>query len=389
MCKRIIIQNGLVVDPESSTVSKKEIGILNGVFATVEEVREQGEAGIEYIDATDHYVAPGFIDLHAHVFKDYTELGIEPDLVGIEQGVTTLVDAGSAGYDHYHVFKESIIEKSRTEILAFLNISRKGLCNGLSELARLEELMTLEEAKEIFQKEKSLVGLKARMSGSVVKDSGIKPLIHARELADALGKPIMVHIGNPPPNLQEIFPLLLKGDIVTHAFHGKQHGILNEAGELIPEARSAVDRGVRFDVGHGTSSFSYKTMRKFKGNYNLPFTISTDIYKKNYSNPVGSLMTTMTKLLALGYTLPDIVTAVTKRASDTLHLKEQGTFRIGSIADVTIFALKEEGMSTLIDSEGEEMSYHQVLTPYITIKTGKVAYTKENGRQNARVTPEK
>jgi dihydroorotase len=236
--------------------------------------------------------------------------------------------------------------------------------------------MSIQEGKEVFQREKSIVGLKARMSGSVVKDSGIKPLEHARKLADELDKPIMVHIGNPPPNLQEIFPLLQDGDIVTHAFHGKRHGILSESGEMIPEALSAIERGVRFDVGHGTSSFSYKTMRKFKNKYDIAFTISTDIYKKNYSNPVGSLMITMTKLLSLGYSLTDVVTAVTKRAADTLHLTEQGTFRLGSIADVTIFGLNEEDEFTLVDSEGEELGCNQELTPYITLKAGKVAYMK-------------
>lgn len=376
MNESVIIQNGLVIDPETSIIEKKDIGILNGVFATVEDVEKQAGEKVHYIDAANYYVSPGFIDLHAHIFIDYTDLGIDPDLVGVEQGVTTIVDAGSAGYDNYQIFKETVIEKSKTEILAFLNISRKGLCNGLSELARLDELMSKQEAEEIFQREKSIVGLKARMSGSVVKDSGIKPLEHARELADVLDKPIMVHIGNPPPNLQEIFPLLQEGDIVTHAFHGKKHGILNEAGEMIPEALSAIERGVQFDVGHGTSSFSYQTMRKFKDKYNIAFTISTDIYKKNYSNPVGSLMITMTKLLALGYSLTDVVAAVTKRAADTLHLIEQGTFRLGTIADVTIFGITEESESKLIDSEGEVLGSSQELTPYITLKAGKVAYKK-------------
>ncbi|MEF7562464.1 amidohydrolase/deacetylase family metallohydrolase [Bacillus infantis] len=375
MNEGVIVQNGFIINPETSVIEKNDIGIINGVFAEVEDVKNSGD-NIQYIDASGYYVSPGFIDLHAHLFKDYTELGIDPDLVGIEQGVTTIVDAGSAGYDNYQTFRETVIEKSQTEILAFLNISREGLCNGLSELSNLNELMSIEEAKEIFQKEESIVGFKARMSGSVVKDNGIKPLKHARYLADELGRPIMVHIGNPPPNLQEIFPLLQNGDIVTHAFHGKKHGILTESGDMIPEAMRAIERGVRFDVGHGTSSFSYKTMRKFRDKYDIAFTISTDIYKKNYSNPVGSLMITMTKLLSLGYSLTEVVNAVTKRAADSLHLTEQGTLRIGSVADVTIFGLNEESESALIDSEGEELSCYQEITPYITLKAGKVAYAK-------------
>jgi dihydroorotase len=375
MGESIIILNGIVIDPETSTIEKKDVGILNGVFAPIEEVRDLAGESIKYIDATGYYVAPGFIDLHAHIFKDYTDLGIEADLVGVNQGVTTIVDAGSSGYDNYHLFKETIIEKSKTEILSFLNISRNGLCNGYSELAKLEDLITLEEVKEIFQQEGSIKGLKARMSGSVVKESGIRPLEHARKLANELQVPIMVHIGNPPPNLEEIFPLLRKGDIVTHAFHGKTHGVINEAGEMLPLAVDALNRGVRFDVGHGTSSFSYQTMKKMKEHYDFSFTISTDIYNKNYIHPVGSLMITMTKLLALGYSLTEVVKAVTIQAAQTLNLVEQGTFRQGTRADVTIFGL-EENDAPLIDSEGEELVYDQVLNQYMTLRNGKVAYMK-------------
>ncbi|MFC0272622.1 amidohydrolase/deacetylase family metallohydrolase [Metabacillus herbersteinensis] len=371
----IIIQDGLVIDPETATIEKKDVGILNGVFAPIEEVRNLAGDMIKYIDASGYYIAPGFIDLHAHIFKEYTDLGIEADLVGVKQGVTTIVDAGSSGYDNYHLFKETIIEKSQTEILSFLNISRNGLCNGLSELANLEDLMTLEEGIEIFHQEGSVVGLKARMSKSVVKDSGIKPLEHARNLANELQVPIMVHIGNPPPNLQEIFPLLQEGDIVTHAFHGKKHGVINETGDMLPEAVDALNRGVRFDVGHGTSSFSYKKMKMMKEHYDFSFTISTDIYNRNYLHPVGSLMITMTKLLALGYSLTEVVKAVTIQAAETLNLVEQGTFRQGTRADVTIFGL-EENDTPLIDSEGEELVYDQVLKPYITLRNGKVAYMK-------------
>ncbi len=200
----IIIKNGYVIDPQQQTIELKEIAIQNGVLVAPEEM---DATNATYIDAEGCYVSPGFIDIHVHIFTERTELGIDADLIGIRQGVTTVVDAGSAGFSNYKAFKEKVIKQSQTEVLSFLNISRKGLTSGLSELANLEDLMTLEEAEEIFNKEPSIVGLKARMSGSVIKDSGIKPLEHARKLADQLNVPIMVHIGNPPPNLQEILHL--------------------------------------------------------------------------------------------------------------------------------------------------------------------------------------
>lgn len=366
----IIIKNGYVIDPEQQTIELREIAIQNGVLVALEEM---DATQATYIDAEGCYVSPGFIDIHVHIFTEQTELGIDADLIGIEQGVTTVVDAGSAGYSDYAAFKEKVITKSQTEVLSFLNISRQGLTSGLSELADLGDLMTMEEAEEIFSKEPSIVGLKARMSGSVVKESGIKPLEHARKLADQLNVPIMVHIGNPPPHLQEILPLLRTGDIVTHAFHGKEHGILHAQGSLIPEAIAALQRGVLFDVGHGTSSFSYETLLRFREVYNEPFTTSTDLYRANYQHPVCSLMHTMAKLLELGVPFMEVVRSVTVGASKALGLRDKGTLTLGTKADLTLFK-KVEQRTILVDSEGRKLEAKQMLTPHMVLRAGKVVY---------------
>lgn len=364
------ITNGKVIDPEKGTIEKKDIFIQDGVFVSANEVRTPFK---EVLDVEGSYVSPGFIDMHVHVFEAKTTLGIHADRVGIEQGVTTLVDAGSSGIEDFLDFKKNIMEKNKTEVLAFLNISRKGLCDGLSELANMDNLMTETELETILKSEKKIVGLKARMSHSVVKDNGIEPLRHARKLADSVQIPIMVHIGNEPPELKEILPLLKKGDIVTHAFHGKKGGILNEEGELIKEAKEAIERGVLFDVGHGTSSFSYQTMKKYKEKYKYPFTTSTDIYLENYQKPVGSLMTTLSKLLHLGFSLEELIASVTIRPKRALSLTEQGTFEYGTRADVTIFKIVEKE-EILTDSYGEEMKVNKILIPHITIQHGKVVY---------------
>ena len=371
-CK--ILKNGFVIDPEKPGIEKMDIGILGDKLVDVKELNKY-DGKIETIDVSGYYISPGFIDLHVHVFKDKTMLGIDPDKVGIEQGVTTIVDAGSSGYDNFHIFKEEIIRQSKTEILSFLNIAKKGLSEGLSELADPADLLQPNEAIEIFKHEQDIVGLKARMSGSVVKEQGVAPLKHARKLADLLNVPIMVHIGNPPPNLQEVFPLLKKGDIVTHAFHGKKHGILKSDQTMIPEALEALERGVLFDVGHGSSSFSYETFKKFKKKYNTPFTISTDIYKENYNKPVGSLMITMSKLLNFGYSLEDVVKSVTIRAAQAIGLTEQGTLRNGTRADLTIFQVIKEP-TEMMDSEGNVMVGEKVLHPKMTIREGKVVFEK-------------
>jgi len=368
------MRNGKVIDPMANQIEVRDIAIKDGKFVPIKEVEHA--SNVKVIDVAGSYVAPGFIDMHVHVFKDYTELGIDPDIIGVKQGVTTIADAGSTGYEDFSRFKETVIDHSATEILTFLNISVKGLCHGLSELADLNNLMTLDQFNEIRTNEPSIVGLKARMSSSVVKQSGIKPLIYARGLADMTNVPIMTHIGNPPPNLEEIFPLLRSGDIVTHAFHGKKHGILDEAGFLIPDARAALERGVLFDVGHGTDSFSFHTLMKYKQHYDYPFTISTDIYLKNYDKPVGSLMMTMSKLLHLGYSLEEVVKSVTIHVKEILNLKEQGTFELGTRADVTVFKLLDT-QTEIIDSMGEIQICDRVLQPHMTLRNGEVVFVDD------------
>ncbi|RYL97047.1 amidohydrolase/deacetylase family metallohydrolase [Sporolactobacillus sp. THM7-7] len=375
--RNLIIKNGNVIDPDVSEpyVEKKDIAIQNGKFVSIDEI---DPSAAKIIHAGGHYVSPGFIDLHVHVFNQHAKVSIDADRVGISQGVTTIVDAGSSGYDVFDSFRKNVIETHKTEVLAFLNVSRKGLTESLSELADPSDLMTVEEAKEIFSKEKSLVGLKARMSRSVVKGQDVKPLLHARQLADQLNVPIMVHIGNPPPYLPDIFPLLRKGDIVTHAFHGKEHGILKKDHTLIPEAVDALNRGVLFDIGHGSDSFNFNTMKYFKEKYSYSFTSSTDIYDKNIQKPVGSLMTTMSKLLELGFSLPFVIESVTSRSRKALHLTEQGSFQNGTRADVTIFDVHERP-TLLIDSNGNKKICHKMIDPIMTIREGEVVQKNEKG----------
>ncbi|MFB5195859.1 amidohydrolase/deacetylase family metallohydrolase [Neobacillus sp. KR4-4] len=379
----VIIKNGYVVDPEAATIEKKEIGILRGKFADPSLVKSHG-GQVDYINANAAFVAPGFIDIHTHVFKDYTDLGVEADKIGISQGVTTIVDAGSTGINHYETFRQQVIETSETEVLAFLNISKEGLCNGRAELANMDDLMEIIEATNIFETQSSIIGLKARMSGSVVKDNGIQPLLHARKLADALNVPIMVHIGNPPPLIEEILPLLKKGDIVTHAFHGKQKNkIITSHQTLIPEAVNCLDRGVLFDVGHGTASFSFATLSIYKEKYQYPFSISSDLHIRNYEKPVGSLMQTMSKIRGLGFSLLEVVEAVTIKPAKTLHLIEQGTFAYGTRADVTLFYEKEM-CTELIDSEGYPLIVEKVIEPYITIRAGRKVFECNGGTKSNR-----
>lgn len=368
------IVNGKIFSTEKKTISKGELFIKNGKIISESDLQDSDQ--IEKWDAEERYVAPGFIDMHVHVFENHALIGINADKVGIEQGVTTIVDAGSTGCENYKEFKEEVIETSETEVLSLLNISRTGLVKGLDELSSEDYLMSDEEWLAIHKEEPTIVGLKARMSQSVIGNQGIKPLEHARHLADLVDVPIMVHIGSPPPALTEVLPLLKKGDIVTHAFHGKKGGILDDKGSLIPVANEAIKRGVKLDMGHGSASFSYNTIQRFKEKYSHPFTISTDVYDKNFDKPVGSLMDTISKFLGIGYSLEELIYSVTERPAKQLSLLGYGSLQRGYQADITVFDIDDQGHHELMDSHGETVKICKRLIPYATWKNGQLVYQR-------------
>lgn len=369
----LLVRNGTIIDPSQGLNGKYDIVIKGNI---IEEMYKPGilnppQEVSATVDATGCLVTPGLIDIHTHVFKNETPLGIDADRVGVQQGVTTVVDAGSAGANSFQKFLSEVIQKSETQVLSWINISADGLCAGLSELADLKNL-TPDAVKDLILNYPEIRGIKVRMSSSVVKGNGVKPLEIAKKLAREIQLPIMVHIGNAPPELGDILDLLDGGDVVTHAFHGKAGGILDPNGELIPQAQAALKRGVLFDVGHGTSSFSFQTMQRALELNVVPHAISTDIYLQNIDGPVRSLTHTMSKLLTLGVSVEKVIEAITWTPAKILNLSDEiGTLKAGSVADVTVLQLTNRP-ARFIDSEGYEWEGQQELQPLYTIKSGKV-----------------
>lgn len=367
MGNKRIIKNAAVIDPNSGTSQVRDLYIADGKLTDAFDAQ-----GVPALDATGCYAAPGFVDSHVHVFEKHAAVAVFADAVGVEQGVLTVVDAGSTGIRDFAVFEDTVIKTSKTDVRFFLNIARVGLCDGLSELSDMDNLMTAEELAS-FQKEHGaqMVGLKVRMSGSVVKQNGAKPLAYARTLAEKSGLPIMVHIGNAPPDLGEVLNLLQKGDIVTHCFQGKPGGV-----PYYPEEfKAAVERGVHFDLGHGSASFSVEALPKVLDICPIDFTISTDLYSKNYETPVGSLMTTMSKLLHKGYSIEDLVRRVTALPRSYLGLPAAGV-TAGEAANLTLFRIIEQPR-TLLDSEGVAIQAEKYISPVASIKQGEQVFLSE------------
>lgn len=321
----------------------------------------QAAAGECERDCTGLYVSSGWIDLHVHAFPEFDPYGDEIDEIGVKQGVTTIVDAGSCGADRMAELAASRAGAA-TNMLALMNISQIGL-QRIDELSEMAWLNHEKAIRTMQQLPDFIVGWKARMSGSVVKENGIAPLQFARFLSEETGLPLMVHIGSAPPRIEEIVSLLAPHDVITHYLNGKRNNLFDAEGQPLKVLTEAIQRGVQLDVGHGTASFSFRIAEAARASGIVFNTISSDIYRGNrLQGPVYSLAHVLSKFLYLGYTLTDIIDAVTKRPAAWLRKPELGRIQVGDAANLTLFEVRDEEI-VLVDSEGDTRIGHHTIIP--------------------------
>lgn len=371
----LLLRRARLVD---DTVS--DIALKDGKIAALGDVDGPALKTIEL--GGECYVSAGWIDSHVHCYAKSPIYHDQPDSVGIATGVTTVVDAGSTGADDIDDFY-TLTREAATEVYALLNISRVGLIaqNELANMANIDADAVREAVK---RHPDFIVGLKARMSSSVVGENGITPLDRAKAMQAQNGElPLMVHIGNNPPDLDEIAERLSAGDIITHCYNGKPNRILTPQGELRASVTQAISRGVRLDVGHGTASLSFAVAKRAIELGILPHTISSDIYCRNrISGPVHSLANVMSKFLAIGMSLPQVIECVTANAADGLRLKQKGRLQVGLDADLTLFTLKRQP-TVLVDAENDSLQAEQLLVPLAAIRAGKGYMTEQGSAEHA------
>lgn len=357
-----------------------DIAIQDGKIHALGDLASPAKKTIDLHGA--YYVSAGWIDSHVHCYPKSPIYHDEPDSVGIATGVTTVIDAGSTGADDVDGFYD-ITRRAATEVYALLNISRVGLIaqNELANMANIDADAVREAVK---RHPDFIVGLKARMSSSVVGENGITPLERAKAIQKANGElPLMVHIGNNPPNLDDIADLLSSGDIITHCYNGKPNRILTPEGDLRASVTRALKRGVRLDVGHGTASFSFDVAKRAIAMGILPHTISSDIYCRNrIDGPVRSLALVMSKFLAIGLTLPQVIDCVTSHAAEGLRLTRKGRLAPGMDADLTIFTVKDQPMM-LTDAENASLQADKILVPLAAVRAGNGYLTEQGSAENA------
>ncbi|QLZ61617.1 amidohydrolase/deacetylase family metallohydrolase [Citrobacter freundii] len=371
----LLLRHARLID---DTVS--DIAVKDGKIAALGEITDPA---VKTVDLRGEcYVSAGWIDSHVHCYPKSPIYHDQPDSIGIATGVTTVVDAGSTGADDIDDFY-TLTREATTDVYALLNISRVGLIaqNELANMANIDA----DAVKQAVQRHPDfIVGLKARMSSSVVGENGITPLDHAKTMqAQNGGLPLMVHIGNNPPDLDEVAERLTAGDIITHCYNGKPNRILTPEGELRASVTRAISRGVRLDVGHGTASLSFAVAKRAISLGILPHTISSDIYCRNrISGPVHSLANVMSKFLAIGMSLPQVIECVTASAADGLRLKNKGRLQVGLDADLTLFTLKRQP-AVLVDAENDSLQAEQLLVPLAAIRAGKGYMTEQGSVEHA------
>ncbi len=354
----LILRGGRVIDPSQKLDAVTDVAFSGGKVARVGQKLEAGP-GTDVRDVSGQIVTPGLIDLHTHVYWGGTSLGIDAEEFCRTSGVTTAIDTGSAGPGNFAGFRKHVIEPSKVRILAYLHVSHAGIYAfsdrvmvGESEELRLMDPVS---AVEVANANRDVVvGIKVRVGRHASGTSGVIPLDIALQVGEEAGMPLMCHIDFPPPSYEEVLARLRPGDVLTHAFRPFPNSPATQQGTVKREVLEARKRGVKFDIGHGKGSFSFKTTRAMLANGFMPDTISSDVHQLCINGPAFDQVTTLSKFLCLGMPLDEVIAASTVNAAMALKRPELGSLKPGSVGDATILSIKE-GKFDYVDVVGEHL----------------------------------
>jgi dihydroorotase len=366
----LLIKGGEVVDPGAGYRGTLDVAIKRNRIAAV-DTSIPAESAFRVVDAGGQYVTPGLVDLHTHVYYGATYWGIQPDPVAARSGVTTWLDVGSAGGYNFPGFREFIARPATARIYALINISSIGLTAPTFELSNLDYCDVDLCCRLIDLNRDIALGIKARIDRNTTRNTGIAPLARAREAADRCELPLMVHIGNGPPTLDEVLRYMKPGDILTHCFTGGDMRIIDDHGRLRDDARRAWDSGVIMDIGHGAGSFSFETAEALVAEGYKPDVISSDIHQLSIHGPMFDLPTCLSKFMLLGMSFEETVEAATARPARIMGLQDEvGTLRPGALADVALFRI-ERGEHTFYDVHMNARRGKELVRNTLTIVNGR------------------
>jgi dihydroorotase len=359
----LLIRGGRVIDPSVRLDAVRDVAIAGGRIAAVEP-GISAEA-MEIIDARGKLVVPGLIDIHTH-----TGRSAEGPLLVLRDGVTGWIDAGSQGADKI----ADIVAVARSSVQpgrVLVNIGRAGILpdGDTMDLARAD----VAAAKDAIVKHRDfVVGVKARLSREVAGPNDVEVLRRSQEVASSFGLPVMIHMGQTVSPLDKLFPLLKRGDIVTHLFAPPPNAIVDDSGHILPEVLAARRRGVWFDIGNGqTGHMRWDTIGAIMKAGFWPDTFSTDWNTNSKTTGVVDLPNCMSKLLGYGMTISDAIACATLNPSRTFPVfNDRGTLNVGAPADVALLELRD-GKFEFLDNYKGTITGKQRFFPAGTVLAGK------------------
>ena len=378
----ILLKGGHVIDPKNKIDSQMDVAIAGGkIFQVARDIQANNVSKI--IDVKGMYVTPGLIDMHVHAFHgtdpdSYIADGwdaLPPDGFTFRAGVTTVVDAGSAGWRNFRDFKKQTIDRSRTRVLAFLNIVGSGMFGRFEEqdVTDMNPVMTAYMINRLFPD--ILVGIKsAHYWGPDFTQ--VDRAVEAGKLANV---PVMVDLGvhDPPLSIEELFANHLRpGDIWTHTYANAPRDRevpVDENGRVKPFIFKAQDKGIIFDVGHGGGAFDWRQAIPSVQQGFIADVISSDLHIGSMNTGMKDMANLLSKFLNMGLSLNDVISRATINPAMAIKRTELGNLSVGSVADVAVFSLRK-GDFGYLDIRGTKMKGTQKLEAELTIRAGRIAW---------------
>lgn len=384
----LVIVGGRVLDPGQGLDGVMDVAVADGRIAAIGPgLVADGAARVMQLTA-DRYVVPGLIDVHTHFMYGSQTPGVNwqaapPDLAGVLSGVTTIVDAGTVGAWNFGIYPLYIHGKTKTRTIAFLNIGRVGIVGQplwRPDLYHPDEVDLDATIAACASHPDAIRGIKLRLVGPVLAEGGEALIAKAALAARETKLPLMVHIGDlltkntaAAPGLTRcLLRALEPGDIVTHVCTAHPGGVLDGNGRLMPELREAAARGVFFDPASGRNNFNAEVCRRLADQGFHPDTISTDMSTPGRTTIVFSLVECMSKFLALGYSLEQVIRMTTTNAARALGLADQiGALAAGRVADITVLEVAG-GRWQFEDAWNQTFRGEQAIVPVHTIRAGEL-----------------
>lgn len=367
----LLLKGGHVIDLKNKRNQRLDIAItgnrIRKIFPNIPAAHARRVA-----DVSGYYVTPGLIDIHTHFDAQGAPLSLNPDHNTLRYGVTTAVDAGTSGWKNFEQFKTKIIDHSTARILAFVNIVGAGMYGAAVE----DDISGMDPeaaAKIIAKYPQTIVGIKTAHFQPPTWDA-VDRAVRAAELSKTI---VMVDF-HPKPG-REYRELLLQhmrpGDIHTH-FYGRLTPQLDEKHRVRDYMWEARKKGVLFDVGHGSGSLWFRIAMPAIEQGFLPDTISTDIHKQSIMLPHATMTNVMSKFLAMGLTLEQVIERSTVNPAKAIRRPDLGSLEEGGIADIAVLELRK-GQFAFLDSGHGKLTSDKEIRCILTVRNGEVVWDTE------------